>query len=106
MGGSLSENAFSFYEMLSEADLLGIADGNLPDSDTVEKCMYIMIQAYSESDSTGKSGYAKSFSNDGVKVEYDGYSNPDSIISTALQRVEKIFRSKGIYKSLAVKYRD
>lgn len=106
LGGTLTMEEFTLYEMLAEADLKSVANGELPDVETVEACMMMMITAYTTADGNASNGVATSYSNDGVSVTYAQTASSDDIISTAKSRLRSIFASKGIRtKSLAVMHR-
>lgn len=106
MGGTLAQAEYAPYEALSEAELYDIADGALPDTDTVKSCMYIMVSAYQKSDSLTETGKATSYSNDGVSVSYTSYVTPDDLLNTARDRIKLLFANAGIRRYLGVLHRE
>lgn len=105
-GGTLPENQYTVYEKLAEAHLYNIADGALPDTETVEACMYILINASTQADEISTKGTATSYSNDGVSVSYQRTETSQSLVQSALDKVAMLFQNSGVRRFLGVYHRE
>lgn len=105
-GGKLPENQYNIYEKLAEAGLYAIADGALPDTETVEACMYILVNAYTQADEMETQGVAKSYSNDGVSVSYQRTETSQSLVQSALDKIALLFQNGGVRRYLGVHHRE